>query len=213
MILERSGLDKLATIVVLAIAIGGCKTMSTSEMESQYQAAAPSDPVELTRAVQKLLQDKGFYDGPIDGIGNPKTLSALASYQTKNGLPSTGGINAKAYGQLRIWDSSRDLERRKNNQQAAEMRESAAIDSVQFISPEQAKSCKYIDQIVATSPLSHFGGIEKTEEWARRELKSKAAGKGANGLRVADRIFDKGRGGADTTRLTLYGDIYRCPKL
>jgi len=213
MVYERSGFGKLATIIALAVAVGGCKTMSINEMESQYQAAAPTDQVELTKEVQKLLQDKGFYDGPIDGIGSPKTLSALASYQTKNGLPSTGGINAKAYGQLKIWDNIRELHREKSNQQAQEIRESAAIDSVKFISPEQAKSCKYIDQIVATAPLSHFGGIEKTEEWARRELKSKAAGKGANGLRVADRLFDKGRGGADATRLTLYGDIYTCPKL
>jgi len=81
---------------------------------------------------------------------------------------------------------------------------------VRFISPEQAKTCEFVTQLYATAPLSHFGGIEKTEEWAREDLKAKAADNGANGLRVADRILDKGRGGFDATRLTLYGDIYKC---
>lgn len=210
----RSGLLQWANVIVLAVAvaIGGCSTMSVSEMEKHYEAEAPSDQVELTKAIQKMLKDKGFYAGDIDGISGPQTLSALTAYQNKNGLPSTNGINAKAYGQLSIWDSSRELERRKSERQNEQTRRMAANNSVRFISPEQAKTCEYVTQIFATAPLSHFGGIEKTEDWAREDLKAKAADNGANGLRVADRIFDKGRGGYDKTRLTLYGDIYKCPQ-
>ena len=201
----RNSYWQLLIVMFLAgvIVIGGCSGLSVSSMEQSAEARAPTDQVELTKSIQKMLKEKGFYDGAVDGIGGPKTLSALTAYQKKWELPSTNGINAKAYGQLTIWDVNRKNENKKS-------RKTSQINSVRFISPEQAKTCEYINQIVATSPLSHFGGIEKTEEWAREELKAKAADNGANGLRVSDRIFDKGRGGYDKTRLTLYGDIYKC---
>lgn len=208
----RSALLQWTNVIVLAVAvgIGGCSTTSVSQMEKNYESSAPSNQVELTKEIQNMLKDKGFYAGPIDGVGGLKTLSALKAYQNKNGLPSTSGINAKAYGQLSIWDVSRENERKRIRQQKKQARQVAKTNSVRFISPEQAKTCKYVTQIIATSPLSHFGGIEQTEEWARKDLKAKAADAGANGLRISDRIFDKGRGGFDKTRLTLYGDIYKC---
>ena len=201
----RNSYWQLLIVMFLAgvIVIGGCSGLSVSSMEQSAEARAPTDQVELTKSIQKMLKEKGFYDGAVDGIGGPKTLSALTAYQKKWELPSTNGINAKAYGQLSIWNVNRKNENKK-------ARKTSQINSVRFISPEQAKTCEYINQIVATSPLSHFGGIEKTEEWALEELKAKAADNGANGLRVSDRIFDKGRGGYDKTRLTLYGDIYKC---
>lgn len=117
-------------VLALAVVISGCSTMSVSDMERHYEANAPTDQVELTKAIQKMLKDKGFYTGAVDGIGGPKTLAALTAYQNKNGLPSTNGINAKAYGQLSIWDSSRELERRKSEQQNEQVRQVAANNSV-----------------------------------------------------------------------------------
>jgi hypothetical protein len=81
---------------------------------------------------------------------------------------------------------------------------------VRLISPEQAQKCTYINQVSAIAGLSFFGGMPATEETAMKRLKIKALKQGANGIRVADRLLDKGRGGADQTRLTLYGDIYKC---
>jgi len=211
----RSALLQWTNVIVLVVVVaigGGCSTLSVSQMEKSYEEEAPRNQVELTKKIQKMLKDKGFYAGPIDGMGGPKTLSALTAYQNKNGLPSTSGISSKAYGQLSIWDTTRENRRRNSERQNKRERQVAAINSVRFISPEQAKTCKYVTQIIATAPLSHFGGIEKSEEWAREDLKAKAAADGANGLRISDRIFDKGRGGFDKTRLTLYGDIYKCPQ-
>lgn len=214
MLYIRSLLLQRTNIIVLAVmtALCGCSTVSVSQMEQRYETEAPSNQIELTKEIQKMLKEKGLYAGTIDGISNPETLAALTAYQNKYGLPSTNGINAKAYGQLSIWDSTRELERKKSERENKQTRQITANNSVRLISPEQAKTCEYITQIYATAPLSHFGGIEKTEEWAREDLKAKAAADGANGLRISDRIFDKGRGGFDMTRLTLYGDIYKCPK-
>lgn len=208
----RNSYSRLLVVFFLAaaIVISGCSRISVSQMEQTAEASAPTDQVELTKEIQKMLKEKGFYDGSIDGVVGPNTLSALTAYQKKWELPSTNGINTKAYGQLSIWDLTRQNDKKRRHTENIKARKISQTNSVRFISPEQAKTCKYINQIVATAPLSHFGGIEKTEEWAREELKAKAADSGANGLRVSDRIFDKGRGGNDKSRLTLYGDIYKC---
>lgn len=89
----------------------------------------------------------------------------------------------------------------------------AQANAVKLISPEQAQKCKYINQVSAIAGLSFFGGMQETEKTAMQRLKVEAAKQGANGLRIADRMLDKGRGGSDQTRLTLYGDIYKCPKM
>ncbi len=96
-------------------------------------------------------------------------------------------------------------------EQVAENAElNAQADSVRYISPEEAKTCAYIDQVSVIAGLSFFGGMEATEATAKQRLKVAALKQGANAVRVADRLLDKGRGGADQTRLTLYGDIYKC---
>ena len=116
--------------LTIAVAIGGCSTMSVSEMERRAEADAPSNQVELTKEIQKMLKNKEFYAGPIDGIGGPETLSALTAYQNKNGLPSTNGINAKAYGQLSIWDINRELERKNSERENNQAKQVAANNSV-----------------------------------------------------------------------------------
>lgn len=148
-------------VLSLAVAIGGCSTMSVSEMERKYEADAPSDRTELTTNIQKMLKDKGFYAGPIDGIAGPGTLSALTTYQKKNGLPSTGGINAKAYGQLSIWDVSRELERRTREQQDEQSGRLTAKASSTVKGNSSSKG---------TSKNSSSGSVDEQEATKRKEL-------------------------------------------
>lgn len=187
----------IALLLAFSLFIAGCSFTTAFEM------TAPADPVELTREVQRLLKEKGFDPGPVDGVSGRKTLVALAAFQKSRGIPSTNGVNARAYGQLKTL---------ANNQPKTINTDDAQAKAVRFISPDQAKSCTYINQISAIAGLSFFGGMEATEETANKRLKVKAAKQGANGVRISDRLFDKGRGGADKTRLTLYGDIYKCPQ-
>jgi hypothetical protein len=88
----------------------------------------------------------------------------------------------------------------------------AKLDKVRFVPSEQIGDCEYINQTSVISQLSFFGGMEKTEENAKEKLKIKAVEMGADSIRISDRLFDKGRGGADSTNLTLYGDLYKCAK-
>lgn len=98
------------------------------------------------------------------------------------------------------------------NKAQAEAEAQAKLDKVRFVPTEQIADCEYINQTSAISQLSFFGGMEKTEENAKEKLKIKAVEMGADSIRISDRLFDKGRGGADSTNLTLYGDLYNCAK-
>jgi len=132
-------------VLAVAVAIGGCSIRSVSQIEKNHEANAPSDQTELTKEIQKMLKDKGFDPGPIDGIAGSKTLSALTKYQKKNRLPLTNRINAKAYGQLSIRDSARELERGKREQ-------------------------KKVRTSRATSNNSSYGGIAERKAAKRKEL-------------------------------------------
>jgi N-acetylmuramoyl-L-alanine amidase len=61
---------------------------------------------ELARHIQSILKDEGFYDGPIDGVVGRGTRSALASYQTRHGLPATAVVDQDTLELLASNDSS-----------------------------------------------------------------------------------------------------------
>ncbi|CAA9302482.1 OpcA, an allosteric effector of glucose-6-phosphate dehydrogenase, cyanobacterial [uncultured Microcoleus sp.] len=50
---------------------------------------------------QQLLADLGFYDGPVDGITGPMTVSSIRAAQKAYGLPRTGKANAELLATLR----------------------------------------------------------------------------------------------------------------
>ena len=49
-----------------------------------------SVPKNLLRRVQGQLQQKGFYNGGVDGLYGQGTASAIRAYQQQNGLDATG---------------------------------------------------------------------------------------------------------------------------
>jgi glucose-6-phosphate dehydrogenase assembly protein OpcA len=50
---------------------------------------------------QQLLADLGFYEGPVDGITGPMTVSSIRAAQKAYGLPRTGKANAELLAILR----------------------------------------------------------------------------------------------------------------
>ena len=44
--------------------------------------------------VQAALQHYGYYNGVVDGVSGPRTSAAIRSFQSSNGLPVTGYIDA-----------------------------------------------------------------------------------------------------------------------
>jgi hypothetical protein len=62
-------------------------------------------PVEVSRAsvaidVQRQLQRRGYYRGPIDGIVGPGTRSAIAAFEVDNGLDPTGAVSPAVVSRL-----------------------------------------------------------------------------------------------------------------
>ncbi|WP_433299982.1 peptidoglycan-binding domain-containing protein [Actinoplanes sp. CA-030573] len=56
--------------------------------ESHHDAAR-----DYTLALQKSLAAAGYYEGEIDGVYGPTTVSAVEALQKKNGLPVTGTVD------------------------------------------------------------------------------------------------------------------------
>ena len=49
--------------------------------------------LEDVKAAQRALKEQGFDPGPVDGLIGPRTREALKSFQTSNGLETTGTLN------------------------------------------------------------------------------------------------------------------------
>ena len=44
----------------------------------------------MIREVQKALKERGFYNGPIDGVWGTESKNAVKAYQKAKGLPVSG---------------------------------------------------------------------------------------------------------------------------
>lgn len=70
---------------------------SSTAASEQQQAGANAESV---RRAQMALQQKGLYNGPIDGIWGPETRTAVSSYQKSAGLPQTAKLDAQTMRSL-----------------------------------------------------------------------------------------------------------------
>ena len=62
------------------------------------------------KEVQRRLKNWGYYNGSIDGIYGPATISAVKYFQKKNGLTADGICGKATYAALGMNDSVRVLE-------------------------------------------------------------------------------------------------------
>jgi len=61
-----------------------------------------------TKEIQLALKNAGFYNGKIDGIVGPKTLSAIKEFQAKNNLKVDGKVGPKTWEKLRNYLNIKD---------------------------------------------------------------------------------------------------------
>lgn len=57
---------------------------------------------EIVRSVQRVLRERGFHAGPIDGAYGPQTAAAVQAFQAANGLVADGEAGAATAGALGI---------------------------------------------------------------------------------------------------------------
>jgi peptidoglycan hydrolase-like protein with peptidoglycan-binding domain len=89
---------------------------ATGELNPQTLAALGIDPqrpawsdrpaagwsAATIRDVQRVLADRGYYTGPIDGVIGPATRAALAAFQRAENLQPTGGLNTRTLAALGV---------------------------------------------------------------------------------------------------------------
>lgn len=69
----------------------------------ESREAAPAEYAESRdAAVQRVLTEKGYYDGAVDGELGPMSHRAIAKYQSDNNLPATGEVNEALLNSLGI---------------------------------------------------------------------------------------------------------------
>jgi peptidoglycan hydrolase-like protein with peptidoglycan-binding domain len=90
---------------------------ATGELNPQTLAALGIDPQRLpppldrpapgwdaatVRDAQRVLAERGYYPGPIDGVIGPATREALVTFQRAQNLAPTGGLNARTLAALGV---------------------------------------------------------------------------------------------------------------
>ena len=68
-----------------------------ARQDSDQRIALAGDDV---RQAQRTLRAEGFYHGRIDGIVGPKTRTAVAQYQRRNGLGDTATLDGQTMARL-----------------------------------------------------------------------------------------------------------------
>lgn len=88
---------------MIAIALSGCQSSDpppTGALETPAQTAVASDPADI-REAQRILNALGYGAGAADGVVGPRTRSAIANYQSRNGLEQTGQLTSGLLRNLR----------------------------------------------------------------------------------------------------------------
>lgn len=81
---EGDKMNKMIKILIIAITITCLLCMSAAALSKMGSVGN-----EVT-AIQKVLKNKGYYTGAVDGIFGSKTLAAVKSFQKANGLTVDG---------------------------------------------------------------------------------------------------------------------------
>jgi putative peptidoglycan binding protein len=92
---SRSGL----TIVGEGISDFGEGLTQALLLRHQHQSGSASANTQIVKA-QRLLQNYGYYSGPVDGAMNQRTREALRSFQESRQLTITGMIDSETAREL-----------------------------------------------------------------------------------------------------------------
>lgn len=94
---------KIATLIVMVMAMGVCVTAATAPhpVETAYAAVLRQGSSGSTvKTMQQKLKNWGYYTGTVDGIFGAKTTAAVKYFQRKNGLAADGIVGKKTLAAL-----------------------------------------------------------------------------------------------------------------
>lgn len=91
-------LKRVTAFFLVMLLIVSC--MGISSQAAAVRTLKKGSRGENVKTLQTALKDRGFYSGKIDGIYGKKTVSAVKSFQRKNGLKADGVAGPKTLGKL-----------------------------------------------------------------------------------------------------------------
>jgi len=71
-------------------------------LESVAPESEPEAPLGVVSLVQKALNERGYFAGPVDGVFGAKTSHAVRRFQEDSGLPASGVIDSTLLGVLSL---------------------------------------------------------------------------------------------------------------
>lgn len=97
--------------------------------DNMQHASAPSDltNAEVTDA-QRRLKEMGFYNGRVDGLYGPRTISAVGAFQQKQNLPQTFALDDRTMAAL---------EQHARDSQAGDPAQSAATGAQRSVTSQR----------------------------------------------------------------------------
>ena len=101
-----SGIDASARASELARAVPGVRSVKNeltfNASAAGRSGAATTESRSQVMATQRVLKEKGFEPGPIDGVMGPRTASALKEYQKAENLQTTGQMDSDTAAKLGV---------------------------------------------------------------------------------------------------------------
>lgn len=99
---RRSVVFTVLTIGMLGLSLAPLASASNTTKEERPAASRHQD----IQKVQTSLRNKGFYQGPADGVLGPRTRAGIRRYQKSENLPVTGRLDAETAGKLGVGPES-----------------------------------------------------------------------------------------------------------
>ena len=90
--------------IVAVVPVGSSSAQAPSGPQGSGGGAAVAlnlSPAEL-RQVQIVLKEKGFYDGPVDGVFGARMRTGLIAFQRSQGFQATGQIDSQTVTALKV---------------------------------------------------------------------------------------------------------------
>jgi hypothetical protein len=87
----------------------GTNTETYQQLLPVFIEKSATSPEELVKTVQSALAELGYYIGPISGVLNHTTSEAIAKYQLRMGLLTTGAIGFDTFRMINTLSPTRDV--------------------------------------------------------------------------------------------------------
>ncbi len=104
-----------------ALAADPSQSMKQESQKQKSQSAYSTYDSSTMREAQQALQQRGLYEGEIDGVWGPQTRAALQRFQEREGLFASGRLEPATLAKLEVRQSDQHMQSRTTEESAGAM--------------------------------------------------------------------------------------------